>query len=109
MVHEPSARSPRPLSLLLGQQPEPNLGIKPFTYLWLVGNGGMGHNYNYYYYYNYYNYYDQVRSACSCTSHFVELVSFILHKPSRGHARGSEYGELSCNEDLRGSTCDAMN
>ena len=23
-----------------------------FAYLWLVGNGGMGHNYNYYYYHS---------------------------------------------------------
>ena len=23
-----------------------------FTYLWLVGNGGMGYNYNYYYYHS---------------------------------------------------------
>ena len=25
---------------------------QPFSYLWLVGNGGMGYNYNYYYYHS---------------------------------------------------------
>ena len=26
--------------------------IPSFSYLWLVGNGGMGYNYNYYYYHS---------------------------------------------------------
>ena len=28
------------------------LGVQGFTYLWLVGNGGMEYNSNYYYYYH---------------------------------------------------------